>query len=66
MELRGEERQSISLSFTPVGFSAASFHFIMDLWSKKVPGIITQVLLILIGSHWATAGGEYSQIFNLW
>ncbi|XP_036980864.1 contactin-associated protein-like 4 isoform X1 [Acanthopagrus latus] len=28
----------------------------MDLWSKKVPGIITQVLLILIGSHWATAG----------
>ncbi|XP_030298808.1 contactin-associated protein-like 4 isoform X2 [Sparus aurata] len=28
----------------------------MDLWSKKVPGIITQVLLILISSHWATTG----------
>ncbi|KAM9345307.1 contactin-associated protein-like 4 [Symphorus nematophorus] len=28
----------------------------MDLWSKKVQGIITQLILILFSSHWATRG----------
>lgn len=37
----------------------------MDLWSKKVWGIITQVTLILLSSHEATRGGESSEIFIL-
>lgn len=37
----------------------------MDLWSKKVLGIITQVTLILFGSCWVTRGGKNCKIHIL-
>lgn len=64
MECRGEERQTFSRLHL-VGFSAAPLHFIMDLWSKKVRGIITQVALMLFSSFGVARGGEYSENFIL-
>lgn len=34
-----------------------SSHFIMDLRSEKVAGIITQVILVLFSTQWVTRGG---------
>lgn len=39
-------------------FSSASFHFVMDLWSKTVLGINAHVALILFSLYGAVKAGE--------